>query len=102
MMCHFFSGQRVADADGSDNRPLEYADGRGDPQADDETDTLERHVADNGQIYSGVSVLILVTGTLAVVRRALRRGSSAGARLGLRVHQTMLPPLAGAHTHPSG
>ena len=30
-MCAFFSGQRVADADSSDNRPLKHADGRGDP-----------------------------------------------------------------------
>jgi hypothetical protein len=102
MTCHFFSGQRVADADSSDNRPLKYADSRSDPQAYKEAGTLERYVADNRQVYAGVSVLTFMIGTLAVVRRALRRGSPAGARLGLRVHQAILPSLAGAHTRPSG
>jgi len=59
-------------------------------------------VADNWQVYAAVSVRIFMTGTLAVVRRALRRRSPAGARLGLRVHQAMLPSVTGVHTRLTG
>jgi len=56
-------------------------------------------VAHNWQVYAAVVVFTLVMGTLAVVRRALSRRPSPGVRLRLRVHQDMLPWLAGAHTH---